>query len=663
MNETLNRWRKRLRNLLQVMQKNRFYLIGDLILTTAAVIISFALRFELGDSFQYYFSQAFWMIGIALIIKPIVYRKFGLYRRLWRYASVKEIRPIALAVTTASIFVSIVVVLLTRVQHTYFPLFYRGFPRSVFIIDWLLTIILIGGFRLSARLLMESQWIGNNNRAIEGPRRVLIIGAGDAGALTVREILKNQKMNLKPVGFLDDDPNKQEQQIHDIAVLGTLHDLGRVIDQHHIQEVIIAIPSVPGSVIRQVTDVCHQKHVRYRTMPSIYELIDGKVSVNRLREVEITDLLRRAPAKIDDFQIGLNLTGKRVLITGAGGSIGRELCRQIIHWKPSNLIMLGHGENSIFKIMIELQETYGIATSGSSDSINNPDLPLMPIIADVRDHDRIMRVFEKFRPQVVFHVAAHKHVPLMELNVEEAVTNNIMGTRNIAEIAQSFDVDRLVMISSDKSIRPSSVMGATKRFAEQVVLDVAKRTGRQFSIVRFGNVLGSRGSVIPHFKHQIAHGGPITITHPEMRRFFMTIPESVHLILQAMTLGKGGEVFVLRMGDQIRILDLAEDLIRLSGLEPYTDVDIVFTGIRPGEKYSEELWDSGANSEPTSHPDILRLTDQDFMDSDVLQNTIAEMAHMVHEGDSEAIMRLMDQSIPGSTVLGQSSSYQVEFES
>jgi FlaA1/EpsC-like NDP-sugar epimerase len=326
-----------------------------------------------------------------------------------------------------------------------------------------------------------------------------------------------------------------------------------------------------------------------------------------------------------------------VLITGAGGSIGRELCRQVARWRPSELILVGHGENSIFATLLDLEEVY-------------PGLPIHPMIADVRNLDRLSAIFENQMPHMVFHAAAHKHVPLMEINVEEAITNNVIGTRNVVDVSLSYDVERLVMISSDKAIRPSSVMGATKRMAEMLVLDAAHRSGREFSAVRFGNVLGSRGSVVPLFKRQILRGGPVTVTHPDMKRYFMTIPEAVHLVLQASVMGEGGEVFVLKMGEQIRILQLAEDIIRLSGLEPGKDIEIVFTGIRPGEKLSEDLWDKWANFDTTNHPDIVRLDDQDIISGTELKNVVGELDYLAREGDANAIVSLLDGVIPGAAV-------------
>ncbi len=609
--------------------KNWMLLAGDLILIVVSAMGSFALRLDIGPLFVWYLPQAYWFIGVALVIKPVVYYIFGLYRRLWAYASTHELKLIIASVTTASVGVSIVILILRAMQVLPY------FPRGVLPIDWLLSLLLVGGFRFSMRLLADTR---SGSTDLNGrQQRVLVVGAGDAGALVVREMQKNPQLNITPVCFLDDDPAKQKQQIHGIPVIGNLDDLSRTVSLRRIDEVVIALPSAPGSVVRKVAEICRRKGVPFRTMPGIYELIGGKVNVSRLREVEISDLLRRESALIDDRMIGGKIGGKRVLVTGAGGSIGRELCRQIARWGPTELVLLGHGENSIFETLLEIEE-------------NHPALPLHPIIADVRDIDRMSVIFENHRPQVVFHAAAHKHVPLMEVNIEEAISNNVLGTRNIAEVSINTEVERLVLISTDKAIRPSSVYGATKRLAELIILDAANRTGLAFSVVRFGNVLGSRGSVIPKFESQIARGGPITITHPDMERYFMTIPEAVHLVLQASAMGKGGEVFVLNMGEQVRILDLAEDLIRLSGLEPGKDIEIVFTGIRPGEKLSEELWDMEATYQPTDHPDIVLLEDEDISGGLELRNMVKDLIHLAREGDTASIIRILDEFIPGAVV-------------
>jgi FlaA1/EpsC-like NDP-sugar epimerase len=608
---------------------NRLLFIGDLVLIVASVFGSFALRLELGPLYVYYLPQAITMIVVALLVKPLVYYSFGLYSRVWAYASIRELKIITAAVSIASAIVALIIVLITFLQY------YRGFPRSVLAIDWLLSLLAVGGLRFALRLLAESR---SGGVGIQGQsRRILIVGAGDAGALVVREMQKNPQLNLSPVCFVDDDASKQKQRIHDVPVEGTLEDLGRVLNIWFIQEVIIAIPSAPGAVVRQVIDICREKDVPFRTMPGIYELIGGKINVGRLREVDITDLLRRSPVQIDTALIGSNLSGKRVLITGAGGSIGRELCRQISRWGPESLILLGHGENTIFETLIELERNF-------------PSLPLHPVVADIRNLDRLSNVVDHFHPQLVFHAAAHKHVPLMEINIEEAITNNVIGTRNVVEATLNSQVDRLVMISTDKAIRPSSVMGATKRLGEMLVLDAAHRSGRPYTVVRFGNVLGSRGSVIPIFKSQIANGGPVTITHPDMERYFMTIPEAVHLVLQAAAMGHGGEVFVLRMGEQVKILQLADDLIRLSGLEPEKDIEIVFTGIRPGEKLSEELWDQWAQFEPTAHGGIVQLVDEDLLSGQMLRQTVNELAFLADDGEVDAIIRVLDETIPGAAV-------------
>jgi len=611
--------------------RNRYILFGDLLLIPLAVLGTFVLRFELGPLFYQYLPFAYWMIGTALIVKPIIYYFFGMYRRLWLYASIKELILIAAAVTAASAALALVMLLLNTLGVI------DSYVRSVFVIDWLLSLVTVGGLRLTLRLIAELRQNQANSGIVSRSKRVLVVGAGDAGAMVVRELQKNPQINLIPVGFLDDNPTKQRQQIHGVPIVGTITDLTRVLDRLRVNEVIIAIPSAPGRVVRTVADIARLKGIPFRTMPGIYELLGGKVSVSRLREVDISDLLRRQPTRIRDEKVGSVLSGKVVLVTGAGGSIGRELCRQIARWGPEELIMLGHGENSIFEALLELKEAY-------------PSLHLHPVIADVRDRMRINNVFAQYRPNVVYHTAAHKHVSLMEVNVEEAVTNNILGTKNLVDTAMQHDVERLVMISSDKAIRPVNIMGATKRIAEMVVLEAGRRANKPYSVVRFGNVLGSRGSVVPIFNRQIARGGPVTITHPDMKRYFMTIPEAVYLVLQAGGMGLGGETFVLNMGQQVRILDLAEDLIRLSGLEPGRDIEIVFTGVRPGEKLAEDLWDEGFQFKSTEHPDIFRLDNTEPLLGDRLHQAVDELIQLSRDGSRDEIITLLDQFIPGAAV-------------
>ena len=608
--------------------RNRFVLIGDIALTIVSVLGSFALRLDVGE-LPYYFPAVALMCAVALLIKIPIYFFFGLYRRLWIYASTGELRLITAAVTTASVVTGGMMAVLI-VTGNVLP----GMPRSALGIDWLLSLVLIGGSRFALRILAEQSMA----RRDDGKgKRALVVGAGDVGALVVRELQKSSPLNLTPVGFLDDDSGKQRHTIYGVTVIGKVEDLASSIDLHKVDIVIIAIPSASGRLVRMVNDVCRVKGIPSRTVPGVYELIGGKVSINRLREVDINDLLRREPVRVNDEAVGAALAGKRVLVTGAGGSIGSELCRQIARRNPAELVLLGHGENSIFEIFLELRADY-------------PDLLLSPVIADVRDRERLRQVLGKHQPQVVFHTAAHKHVPLMEVNVVEAITNNVIGTRNIVGAALDHHVERFVLISTDKAVRPSSIYGATKRLAEMIVLSAAHESKCAFTVVRFGNVLGSRGSIIPIFKQQIANGGPVTITHPDMFRFFMTIPEAVYLVLQSASMERGGETFVLNMGEPIRILSLAEDLIRLSGLEPHRDIEIAFTGIRPGEKMTEELWEAGTPLQKTLHPDIFYLDTDVSLQKESLSRAIASLSASAHSGDTDVIIDLLDELIPGSSI-------------
>jgi len=588
---------------------------------------SFALRLDVAQ-LPFYFPAILAMCGVALLIKIPTYYFFGLYRRIWIYASTNELRLITAAVTSGAVLTSGIMLALISLRFVV-----PGMPRSALGIDWLLSLVLIGGSRFALRILAEQSAAPRIGKA----RRALIVGAGDAGALVVRELQRSSQLNLTPIGFLDDDREKQRQEIYGVPVIGFVRDIAAVLEDMKVDEVIFAIPTAPGGVLRHVNDACRVKGVPSRTMPGIYELIGGKVSVSRLREVDITDLLRREPARIHEEMISQALSGKRVLVTGAGGSIGRELSHQISRWNPAELIVLGHGENSIFETVLELKEDY-------------PTLRLDPVIADIKDRSRFQAILKEFEVQVVFHTAAHKHVPLMQANVEEAVLNNVFGTRNVTEAAEEFNVERLVLVSTDKAVHPANVYGATKRLAEMIVLEAAHRSGRAFSVVRFGNVLGSRGSVIPLFKRQIAVGGPVLITHPDMERYFMTIPEAVHLVLQAASMGSGGEAFLLDMGKQIRILDLAEDLIRLSGLEPGRDIKIEFTGIRPGEKLSEELWEPGKIYERTAHPDIVRSAQEDTVTTGDLPSALARLEELCADGRADEIISLLDEIIPGAAI-------------
>ena len=616
---TLERW----------FRGNKLF-FADLVLIALSVLFTFILRLNLEQFLLDYLPAFFWMLLVALLIKPVVYRHFGLYQRIWAYASIKEMRLIIWAVSVASALVAIVIYTLY-----YFRVF-APMALSLPVFDWLVSLGAVGGLRFGLRLLAENRAAVERVAGVKA-RKALIVGGGDAGALVVRELQKNPQLSLIPVGFLDDDLEKQGQHIHGVPVVGKLTELENQAQILKADEIIMAIPSAPGSILRQVADASRQADLHFRTMPGIYELIGGKVSVNRLREVDITDLLRRQPAQIDRNSVGSTLRGKRVLVTGAGGSIASELCRQVARWSPAQLTLLGHGENSIFEIFVELHSDY-------------PELALEPVIADIRDLQRLKEIFAQSKPEIVFHTAAHKHVPLMEVNIPEAVTNNILGTKNVVEAAQQNNIPHLVMISTDKAVQPSSVYGATKRIAEWIVLDAYGDGSKSYSVVRFGNVLGSRGSVVPFFKRQIAIGGPVTVTHPEMERYFMTIPEAVHLVLQASTFAEQGRLYMLEMGEPVRILDLANDLVRLSGLEPGQDIQIEFSGLRPGEKLSEQLWEKGADYKETTHPDIRQVIEPNQLSGEKLQTAVSQLVDLAEKSKNKDIVRLLNKLLPGSEV-------------
>lgn len=490
---------------------------------------------------------------------------YGLYRKVWEYASIRELVSIYKAVTLSILTVALVQYLV------------RGdvLIRALSI-TWMLHILLIGGSRLSWRIFRDTYISGE--KSAEERKRTLIIGAGSAGTMIARQLLKNTDSPLKPIAFLDDDAAKKGLEIFNIRVLGGSDIIAEAVLDLNIEHIIIAIPSMDRSTGAILMQRCLDTGIRTQTMPLIEDLLTGKVSVNEIRDVKIEDLLGRDEVELDLNAISSKLTDKKILVTGAGGSIGSEICRQVIRFNPKEIILLGHGENSIYTIDMELRQKV------------SPNTKIIPLIADVQDRNRIFDIMAEYKPDVIYHAAAHKHVPLMEYNPMEAVKNNIFGTKNVAEAADIFGIGHFVMISTDKAVNPPNVMGATKRFAEMIVQNLAKESETKFAAVRFGNVLGSRGSVVPLFKKQIAAGGPVTVTDPEMTRYFMTIPEASRLVIQAGTLASGGEIFVLDMGEPVKIVDLAKNLIKLSG---YTenDISINFAGIRPGEKLFEELLD------------------------------------------------------------------------
>ena len=566
--------------------RNRYLLAADALLLGILPFLAYALRFESFTWPSDHTHTAYVFAALILPIELLILVRFGLYRRLWRFASVWELQLIfAAGVMAAAVawllgFWALPVSTLTPVRV----------PVSVLAMYSLFSVAIVATPRLLLRVAGRSSW---QWRASDGMRRVLVAGAGAAGEMVVKEIHSNPQLGLIPVGLVDDDPTKLGLRLGSLPVLGTLSRMPEIAKRVGAQEVIIAMPRAPGTVVRAIVRAAYEAGLRTRTVPGLFEILDGRVSVAALREVQIEDLLRREPVSTDLRAVRRLAADRTVLVTGAGGSIGSELCRQLVALEPDQLILLGHGENPIFEILNELLR-------------EKSRTQLIPIIADIRDARRVQKIFTEYRPYAVFHAAAHKHVPLMEENVSEAVTNNVLGTRNLVDAAVGSGVQHFVLISTDKAVRPTNVMGATKRVAEQIVQSAAAAHQRHFVCVRFGNVLGSRGSVVPTFLQQIKDGGPVRVTHPDMRRYFMTIPEAVQLVLQAGALGHGGELFMLDMGEPVRIVDLARDMIRLSGLQEGTDIAIEFTGVRPGEKLYEEMFFTHEVAQPTEHPKVLR---------------------------------------------------------
>ncbi|MBA3888916.1 MAG: polysaccharide biosynthesis protein, partial [Gemmatimonadaceae bacterium] len=588
--------------------QNRHFFVLDFILLILVAAVAFTSRFEGWGWWADWHREAIWLALLIVPLKLAIFHAVGIYRRLWRYASVAELE----IVLVASAVTAGVTLLAGTLVLPALGVVSGRIPLSVLLIDSILTPAVITIPRIVLRSWARRELNGRKSPA--SGRRALIAGAGDAGGMIAAELLSNPQLGIVPVGFLDDDPFKRGLHLRGLRVFGPLSTLAEHVKRHEVDEVITAMPSAPGAVIRELVKVAATAGVNVRTIPGLYEILSGSKSVSTLRQIEIQDLLRREPIETDLEEVGRMITGRVVLVTGAGGSIGSELCRQIAQLSPARIVALGRGENSVFEILQELQVTY-------------PHIDVAPAIVDVRDERRLDAVFAAHHPHAVFHAAAHKHVPLMEASVDEAILNNVVGTQNVAECCSIYGAERLVLISTDKAVRPTSIMGATKRVAEGVVHAVADREQKNFVSVRFGNVLGSRGSVVPTFMRQIAAGGPVTITDPEMRRYFMTIPEAVQLVLQAAVMGRGGETFVLDMGEPVKIVDLATDLIRLSGLEPGTDVEIKFTGARPGEKLYEELFFGSDVATPTVHPKVLRARDTHFPPSMALMvDRLAEAA-------------------------------------
>ncbi|WP_276353544.1 polysaccharide biosynthesis protein [Cohnella caldifontis] len=595
----------------------------DALLIILSVYIAYLLRFDFSIKSQFIktFSYVFPVSATLLLTSFFIFR---IYKRIWQYASLGDLIAILKGafVGTGAFFL-----LHHLVIHHYYP--HLVVPRSIYPLTLIVCFLTVGGSRAVWRLIRDRY-----GRMMPYHRKALVVGAGEVGVMIVKE-MRQVRSELYPVAFIDDNVRKQSYEVMGIPVVGTRYDIPSVVKRFKIDDIIVAIPTASRTDVAEIINLCKETGCQIKIVPRMNDLINGKVTINMIRDVSVEDLLGRDPVKVEFDEISKYLRGRVILVTGAGGSIGSEICRQVAAINPMRLILLGHGENSIYEIELELRKSF-------------PSLEITTIIADVQERPRMEQVFGLYRPEVVFHAAAHKHVPLMENNPFEAIKNNVFGTRNVAECAHAYGAKRFVLISTDKAVNPTSVMGATKRIAEMILQTLNGKSDTIFAAVRFGNVLGSRGSVIPVFKKQIEDGGPVTVTHPDMVRYFMTIPEAVQLVIQAGSLATGGEIFILDMGKPVKIADLAKDLIRLSGLEPDKDIQIVYTGLRPGEKLFEEILTSEEGAATTKHDRIyvsrsLEISNLEF------EQAVTEFDRIHREElpiDSDQIRSLLKKVVP-----------------
>jgi len=590
--------------------RRAFIVAFQLLVIVAANLLAFQLRFDSG--LPPWAVIVFWQtLPWLLVIRAATFLPFRLYEGFWRYTSVHDLRALVSAISLSSILF---------VLYVKSPLGPGAYPRSVFFLDAMLLLMFLGGARLVRRVLADGQ-------RTKAGKRVLVYGAGDAGELIVRDMMGDRNHPYEPIGFVDDNPGKTGLRIHGLPVLGTRAELPAILARTKADEILLAMPNVEPSVIREIMRALDAIDLPIKTLPNLRDIIDGKVGVSDIRSLAVEDLLARAPIGLDPEPVTALITGRRVLVTGAGGSIGSELCRQIVQLKPATLVMLDRYENTLHGIQLELEDQK--RTTG-----------VRAVIADICDSQRLSEIMQAHRPEIVFHAAAHKHVPLMEQNPCEAIKNNVRGTRILAQAADAYAVDRFVMISTDKAVNPTSVMGASKRVAEMAIHAQAIGSGTSFSIVRFGNVLGSNGSVVPRFVEQIRRGGPLTITHPEMRRFFMLIPEAVQLVLHAASQAVNGATYVLEMGEQVKLVDMARDLIRLSGLIPDEDIAIEFIGLRPGEKLYEELVGPDEQAGPSRVDKILRVSSRQPISPTVVPR-IYELEIAAADGDDITVLAML----------------------
>jgi FlaA1/EpsC-like NDP-sugar epimerase len=623
-----------------IFDRNFFIVVTiDMAFCALSIYSAYLVRFEF-DIPRDFLIALLGVLPILLAIKLACFFFFELYRGMWRYTGVPDMLNIVKAVSLSSLVLIGYIILVYR---------FDGFSRSAFAIDWCFTLLAISGNRIAIRLffqraqtvkpsaleLLRLAATGSGERTGNTrAKRLLIIGAGNCGEKILREIQDNPQMRFKVVGFLDDSPAKIGRTIHGVPVVGIIGDLKPIAEHLKAEEALIAVPSATAQEMRRIVAICKESGIPYKTVPGYGELIDGKVTVKAIREVAYRDLLGRATVKLDEQVIGGYLSGHRVLVTGAGGSIGSELCRQICRFHPEKIVLFERAESPLYEIELELRKGF-------------PTVDIVPLLGDIQDSGHLRRVFETHQPQTVFHAAAYKHVPMLEAHPWKAVENNILGTSALVRAADEFGLERFVLVSTDKAVRPANVMGASKRVAEMITLNYndCNLSRTQFMAVRFGNVVGSVGSVVPLFKKQIETGGPVTVTHPEVTRFFMTIREACQLILQAGALGKGGEIFVLDMGTPVKITDMARDLIRLSGFEPEVDIPIEYIGLRPGEKLYEELMSDTENMLPTPHPKIMMLKGG-ACDIDLLNGQIHELESLARTQNAARIRTNLQKIVP-----------------
>jgi len=604
-------------------------ILAHIIVFAASLMLSFLVANNMQFNRGWLIEQYPLLLLFFVAVKFAVFALFKQYRGWWRYVGISDL----LGILRASLISTLIIVALW-VAFMNAAMFRQKLQaiteigQGIFIVDMFATVLLLAGLRMAVRLYHEEFLAVESGRL----RRLLIVGAGDAGEELARSIRHKPVAEYEVIGFIDDDPVKQGAYIQGLPVLGTVEQLPKVCEERNIEEIAIAMPSASPPELRRVIQVCEGAKVRFRTVPSITDIASGKYKVSQIRDVDINDLLGRETVQLDLDLIEAFARDKVILVTGAGGSIGSEMCRQLCNFVPKLLLLIEQAENPLFTIERELRRRF-------------PNIPIQAIICDIADKNRVERIFEKYRPQVVIHAAAHKHVPLMELNPCEAVKNNVVGTQTVADAAERYGTGNFVMISTDKAVNPTSVMGSSKRVAEMYIQDLSRTGKTHFVTVRFGNVLGSDGSVVPIFKKQIAEGGPLTITHPEMKRYFMTIPEASQLVLQAASMGKGGEIFLLDMGEPVKIVDLARELIILSGFRPGEDIEMVFTGPRPGEKLFEELSIKGEDMQPTRHPKIAIWRNLP-MDRDKLRAGIKELVKTAALEQSDKIIEKIKTLIP-----------------